>query len=158
MAKRQLSMTRSAITKRLRRRGIEHRGYTLEQLREIDRSNRNAPVVVKEDVLYRKREKFEPAPRPDNFETLKNILNHFATLYEEFFVGVFRDAWKYVPRIREFYTKLDAEKVNSDESFIPREIVISYVPPSDYEIDEEPNLDPRDIVDYLEKLYDKYRR
>lgn len=147
---RQLSMTRNAIRKRLTRRGFQTTGLGYETLVELDAQYRNLPTTEQQWQII--------TAEPTNFDQLKNILAHFAEVYEDYFVGTWRNAWRYLKEIKSFYLLLDEEKVNNDQNFQAREIVVNYNPPSSYEIDNEPDLDPRDIIQYLRILYDDYLR
>lgn len=149
MAKK-LSNTRNAVIKRLKRRGIitNPRGISTEELYSLWDKHQFTPTI----------EAVKKSPLLDNFETVKNILDIFAQEYKDYFIGWYRDAWRYLDDIEHFWRRLDKDKINNDENFVPVEVHVFFFPPSDWNVNEQFHLAPEDIPDYLEKLYDNYIR
>jgi len=147
MAK-QLVQNRSAIAKRLKRRGIieSARGIETQELERLWEKYQNAPVIIKR----------KPTPKLSNFETVKKILDNFVEEFQEYFVGWYRDAWRYVPEIKYFYQRLDKDKINSDKKFSAKEVNVFFQPPSDWSVNDQFQMAPEDVPDYLMKLYDEY--
>ena len=136
------------MSKRLKRRGIitSPKGISTDELNNLWDKYQDSPVI----------EKRKPQPKNTNYEMVKNILDNFVAEYKDYFIGWYRDAWRYLPEIEYFYQRLDKDKLNNDENFIPMEVNIFFLPPSDWSVNEQFQMAPEDIPDYLMKLYDEY--
>lgn len=149
MAKK-LSMSRQNVAKRLRRKGIitKIKGITTEELIALWEQHKDGPNYGESSYV----------PPASNFEQVKNILDSLTKEFEEYFIGWYRDAWRYKDEIEFFWQRLDEDKINNDENFVPRIVNIVMIPPSDWIVGEEWNLAPEEIPDYLAELYSEYLR
>lgn len=103
----------------------------------------------------------KPIERGDNYTILMNIINGFLEDFYDSFVGIFRGAAEIYSELINLRTMFNPEKVNNDENFIPRPIIVDFLPPSDFEIivdDEQIDVDNFDfLIDKILLLYGKYR-
>lgn len=108
-----------------------------------------------------KTKKQKPIDRGDNYTILMNIINGFLEDFYDSFVGVFRGAAEIYSELINLRTMFNPEKVNNDDNFIPRPIIVDFLPPSDFEIvidDEQIDVDNFDfLIDKILLLYGKYR-
>lgn len=147
---RELKNDRSSLGKRLKRRGIldSIKGIETSELESLWRKYKDRPTI----------KRVTPVTKLSNYDTVINILDNFVREYEEHFIGWYKDAWRYLPGIKYFWQRLDREKLNADENFIPKEIEMHVFPPSDWIIDDVFHMLPEDMEEYLYKLYDEYMR
>lgn len=155
MAKIGKSQQRSAVAKRLRRRGIltSVRGIETEELLNLWETFKDAPVIKKEPI---KRKKDEVTQGYANYKQLIRILDRMVASFESEIVGRFTDAWRLVPELTHFKDRIDKEKVEADKAFIPSEIEIIFMPPSDWWVDDVFRMDPLYLIDHLKAKYNKY--
>lgn len=103
----------------------------------------------------------KPIDRGDNYTILMNIINGFLEDFYDSFVGIFRGATEIYSELINLRTMFSPEKVNNDDNFIPRPIIVDFLPPSDFEIvidDEQIDVDNFDfLIDKILLLYGKYR-
>lgn len=103
----------------------------------------------------------KPIERGDNYTILMNIINGFLEDFYDSFVGVFRGAAEIYSELINLKTMFNPEKVNNDKNFVPRPIIVDFLPPSDFEIivdDEQIDVDNFDfLIDKILLLYGKYR-
>lgn len=109
----------------------------------------------------KKIKKQKPIERGDNYTILMNIINGFLEDFYDSFVGVFRYASEIYSELVNLRTMFSPEKVNNDENFVPRPIIVDFIPPSDFEIiidDTQIDYDNFDfLIDKILLLYGKYR-
>lgn len=109
----------------------------------------------------KKVKKQKPIDRGDNYTILMNIINGFLEDFYDSFVGIFRGAAEIYSELINLKTMFSPEKVNNDDNFIPRPIIVDFLPPSDFEIiidDEQIDVDNFDfLIDKILLLYGKYR-
>lgn len=109
----------------------------------------------------KKIKKQKPIERGDNYTILMNIINGFLEDFYDSFVGVFRGAAEIYSELINLKTMFNPEKVNNDKNFVPRPIIVDFLPPSDFEIiidDEQIDVDNFDfLIDKILLLYGKYR-
>ena len=109
----------------------------------------------------KKIKKQKPIERGDNYTILMNIINGFLEDFFDSFVGIFRGAAEIYSELINLRTMFNPEKVNNDKNFIPRPIIVDFLPPSDFEIivdDEQIDVDNFDfLIDKILLLYGKYR-
>ena len=109
----------------------------------------------------KKVKKQKPIDRGDNYTILMNIINGFLEDFYDSFVGIFRGAAEIYSELINLRTMFSPEKVNNDNNFIPRPIIVDFLPPSDFEIivdDEQIDIDNFDfLIDKILLLYGKYR-
>nr|DAR89487.1 MAG TPA: hypothetical protein [Caudoviricetes sp.] len=109
----------------------------------------------------KKVKKQKPIDRGDNYTILMNIINGFLEDFYDSFVGIFRGAAEIYSELINLKTMFNPEKVNNDNNFIPRPIIVDFLPPSDFEIiidDEQIDVDNFDfLIDKILLLYGKYR-
>lgn len=148
MAKKEPSNSRSALTKRLRRRGIigTVKGVETSYLADLWERYKDMPVIKVNKMVE----------KDDNYSIVKRILDNFVEEYKDFFIDWYRDAWRYLPEIEYFYQRLDVNKLNTDLQFVPREIHLYTNPPSDWNVNEHFRMPPEEIADYLKELYSDY--
>lgn len=103
----------------------------------------------------------KPIDRGDNYTILMNIIIGFLEDFYDSFVGVFRGAAEIYSELLQLKTLFDPEKVNNDKNFVPRPIIVDFLPPSDFEIiidDNQVDYDNFDfLIDKILLLYGKYR-
>lgn len=143
--KKPLSNKRENVVRRLKRKGLikSTRGYTTEYLLEME-SNLFKEYTVTPVKMN---------TNGTNYENVVRILKNFAHDFREHFVGWIRDAWIVADELDYFWLRIDEDKINSYELYVPQAIVIEVIPPSDWFIDEQYRLDPLNLPQYLEKKY-----
>ena len=103
----------------------------------------------------------KPIDRGDNYTILMNIILGFLEDFYDSFVGVFRGAGEIYSELLQLKTLFDPEKVNNDKNFVPRPIIVDFLPPSDFEIIIDDNQVDYDnfnfLIDKILLLYGKYR-
>lgn len=184
-------MTRNALTKRLKSRGIitSAKGLTTKELQKIwrqahkvenlpdDRKSVGQRLIhrgilksikgVPTQELHNLWEKYKyappmedttPIPEADNYQKLVNMIANLAESFEDFFVGRFHDAWRYLPELKFLWQRIDKEAINSDDNFIPKDVVISEWGTSDWYVDDNFRMMPDEVVPYAKTLWGKYLR
>lgn len=150
--------TRENIARRLRRRGLVFniRDLTTEELFNMWLDLGDKIPVEERTTVDEQNEQELIAPILSNYEQLMKILSNMVEDYKEVFVGTFRNAWMYLPEIEYFHTRIDPEKVNSDKNFIPTEIPVITVPPSDWWVGDQHNMLPEEVAEHLRAKFEKY--
>lgn len=144
------SKKRQNVARRLKRKGIitNIKGISTDELNRLWEQHKNGPNYG--ETVY--------TPPSSNFEQVKNILDALVADYDEYFIGWYRGARDYRDEIAFFWQRLDEDKINNDENFVPYAVNIVMIPPSDWIVGDEWHLAPEEIPDYLLKLYEKYLR
>lgn len=148
--------------KRKREQKREERQGSKEGKREQKKQQkRQKQYEIKREQQVKREKKQRPIERGDNYTILMNIINGFLEDFFDSFVGVFRDANEIYSELIMLRSMFDPEKVNSDENFIPRPIIVDFIPPSDFEIIiDDQQIDPESFDFLLDKvllIYGKYR-
>lgn len=156
------NMSRDQLRKMLKKYNLidSIRGWDTETLKDIlyEHLYGRGRGTGKDDLI---RADPKPLPEPpnnpgnDNYAKLVRMLNNLAVSYEETFVGVFKGAWKNLDDLYYFWQRIDPAKINADKSFIPFELTVSWLPPSDYEFMGH-QVDPDEFVDRLNAMFGKY--
>lgn len=143
-----LSNERSAVAKRLKRRGIisSPRGIETEELVNLWERYKSYPVIVPRTMI----------PPPTNYEMVVGILDNLVEDFDEFFVGRFREAYKLLPELRDFKNRINPVLINADRNFIPHEITIEPYSDSDWLVDSTLNMYPDEVIDHLKKMFYDY--
>lgn len=146
--KRALNNSRSALAKRLKRRGLvgSIKGLETDYLMDLWERYKDVPPIKPQKMVEKE----------DNYDVVKRILDNFVASYKEYFIGWYRDAWRYLPELEYFWQRLDVDKLNNDKDFVPTEVVIVFIEPSDWTVNEHFRLPPEEMADYLKELFKKY--
>lgn len=147
-SKRTLSKERSAVAKRLKRRGVitSQKGISTEELLNLWEVYKDIPTL----------KPVQPQPKQDNYTTALNMLKVFVADFKDVFIGWYEDAWRYLPEIEYFWQRIDKDKINADKNFFPYDIRITRFGDSDYIVDDQFQMPIEDIADHLKFVFYNY--
>lgn len=148
------SMPRANLSRRLKRAGLIQtiRGKTTKELENM------WSKYEKEQKNEKKETTAKIVKQSNNFTKVTQSLEHFTREYEEFFLEEmsWRGAWRYLNELKYFYQRLDENKINSEKDFIVRPLVLIRELPSHWWVNDERDLQPEFMIDYLKVLYQPY--